>query len=276
MDISQGPGRMIFLGVMFVLMASALYFLNIWLNGSGDVQDYILYTSPNAGLKATDTTAKSFSSANVPGLYAGGDYSVSTWIYVTDWSKKSGLNKPFLTLSGGSSGAPSFKTMVMYLGAHVNKLGIRISNDASPTQYKITTGTSSQMTDLVAASGIYSDASVNTKCDISSINLQKWVNITVVMSGTTVDVYIDGKLSRSCILDGIYLVDGDTPTLTLGGPDGFGGLIGQTRAANYAYAPDQVYKYYLAGPFDTSIWGYLSRIFGSFSIDVKAKVDIGN
>ena len=258
---------MIFLSVMFVLMAAALYFLNIWLNGSGDVQDYVLYTSPNAGLKANGTSATSFSSANVPGLYAGGDYSVSTWIYVSDWSKNSGSNKPFLTLSGGGG---TYNTLVMYLGQFVNKLGIRLTSDASNPVLL-----SSIKPSATSAASPYTDSDF-VGCDISNVNLQKWVNITVVMSGTTVDVYIDGKLSRSKVLDGIYLVDGDTPTVTLGGPAGFGGLIGQTRVANYAYAPDQVYKYYLAGPFDTSIWGYLSRIFGSSSIDVKAKVDIGN
>ena len=262
----EGPGKMVVLGVAVVVLVVVLYYLYVWLNGSGDVQDYILYTAPNSGLKANDTSAKSFSSANVPGLYAGGDYSVSTWVYVTDWSKNSGSNKPFLTVSGGGN---AYNTLVMYLGSYVNKLGIRLSQDGSATPYKITP---TEMTTLTAGTGVYSDSSF-LNCDISSVNLQKWVNVTLVMSGKTADVYIDGKLSRSCILDGMYPVDGDTPTVTLGGPAGFGGLIGQTRVANYAYAPDQVYKYYLAGPYDTSIWGYLTRIFGSFS--ANATINIG-
>jgi hypothetical protein len=111
---------------------------------------------------------------------------------------------------------------------------------------------------IISATSPYSDTSADfRKCDIEQVSLQKWVNITAVMAGRTLDIYIDGKLSRSCVFDGMYKVDSDTPTVELGGSSGFGGLIGQTRVANFAYSPDQVYKKYLSGPFDNSLLSVL-------------------
>jgi hypothetical protein len=110
-------------------------------------------------------------------------------------------------------------------------------------------------------------------CDIEQVNLQKWVNVTVVLSGRTVDVYVDGKLSRSCILKGIYKVDGPNQTLTIGNVLGgsYSGVIGTTRAANFAYSPDVVYRTYLQGPFDNSVlsmlWNYVNP--ASYSVSIQ-------
>jgi hypothetical protein len=59
----------------------------------------------------------------------------------------------------------------------------------------------------------------------------------------------------------VFTVDGDSPQLIIGGPYGFGGLIGTTRAANFAYSPDQVYKNYQNGPMDTSLWSKIKGFF---------------
>jgi hypothetical protein len=40
---------------------------------------------------------------------------------------------------------------------------------------------------------------VQPGCDIE-IDLQRWTQVTVVINGRTCDVYMDGKLARSCVL----------------------------------------------------------------------------
>jgi hypothetical protein len=266
--ISQGPGLVIFRILIVILLVYVLYSLYIWLNGGvTDLKDYVIYSSPNSGLPAISTNANPITYSGVdkiPGIYPGGEFSVSTWIYINKWTATE--NKVFLTLSGGGTGTGtgSFKTMVMYLGKTVNKLGVRLSHGNTVI---------SDITEIrnPTTGGPYCDVSTCTsaangfdKCDIEQVNLQKWVNITAAVSGRTVDIYIDGKLSRSCVLDQMYKVDeGENPTLTLCGgtgiglPNGFGGYIGQTRVANFAYSPDQVYKNYLSGPFDNSLWSII-------------------
>jgi hypothetical protein len=271
-------GGMVFKVAVFVIIALALYYFYKWLNGSGAFNDVVIYTSPNSGLPgmATSVTKLTTTANNVPTIFEGGEYSVSTWIYITNWEVNRGFNKPFLVIDGGGS---TFKTMILYLGQNIPKLGIRTStSDGSPssTGMVLNNTTLGQIRPTSAAGGFGASPYTDTGgdfglCDIESVDIQRWVNITVVLSGRTQDVYIDGKLSRSCVLPKMYMVDsGDNTQISLGGPYGFGGLIGQTKAADFAYSPDQVYKIYQAGPLDSSLWtqikGYFDPSQYSFSV----------
>ena len=250
-------GKLVMRIIVVVLLLLGLYYAYTFLYGTTGVDDLTIYESASGGLpalvKASDTSnANEFSGSSVvPYIYPGGEYSISTWIYVTKWDTTS--NKPFLILSNGESKATGFMTLVMYLGKITNKLGIRISYGDTNNLPWTLVGASG---DLVQANGVYADSSngssTNGSMDIDSIDIQRWVNITTVITGTTVDVYMDGKLARSSILPNVFTVDsGEKPTLTLGTVNGFNGIIGKTRAANIAYSPDKVYNYYQQGPFST-------------------------
>jgi hypothetical protein len=261
--------QMVLFGCVIILLVVGLTYLYKWLNGDSSMKDFILYSSSDSGLPAKSSRTTDFNSVNVPPLYAGGEFSVSTWIYVTNWGINKGKNKPFLQLSGGGPQSSGYATLVMYLGQFVNKLGIRVSHDAPGVNSASSTlDYTAQMPLLLSGTTPYSDTSSDfKKCDIETVDLQKWVNITAVLSGRTLDVYIDGKLSRSCVLDGMFKVDGDNASIKLGGPNGFGGLIGKTRAANFAYSPDRVYKYYQEGPFSGFTWRNLNP--AEYSLDIK-------
>lgn len=239
---------MIFNTFFTLLVLLGIYYVYMWLSGSSDKSDVVVYSSSTDGLPGKSNNQAIFSGGPMPQLYAGGEYSISTWIYVTNWGVNKGYNKPFLVLSGGAPESSGYMTMVMYLGQYTNKLGVRVSYSSSGTSNGSLSYTDAY-NNIVSGRSPYTDSSADfNKCDIESIDLQKWVNITAVLSGRTIDIYIDGKLSRSCLLDGLFMVDGDNTTLKLGGPNGFGGIIGMTRAANVAYSPDTVYSYYQAGP----------------------------
>ena len=271
-----GTTHMVFMICLLVILAVCLYYMYRWLYGSGDMVDTIIYDNTSSGMLAMSSKPSIFASnivnsPNVPPLYGGGEYSISTWIYVTNWGINSGKNKVFLTLSGGGG---SYSTVVMYLGQNTNKLGVRTStgNIITSTSPSGVAGNLDKTQMDKIANGImpYSDVAGDfMKCDIEYVNLQRWVNITVVLSGRTQDIYIDGKLSRSCVLNGLFTVDGDQSTLVLGGPGGFGGYIGLTSAANFAYSPDQVYKKYQDGPFDNSLWNRLKNYFKNASVNVN-------
>jgi hypothetical protein len=92
------------------------------------------------------------------------------------------------------------------------------------------------------------------KCDIPEIDLQRWTMVTVVISGKTIDVYIDGKLNRSCVTASYFKVD---PTedveIKVCERGGFDGYIGNTTVGNYSMNPDEIYRTYLSGPTGVSI-----------------------
>ena len=259
--------------IWYILAALAIYYLYKWLYGDGSLTDVILYSPVEGGLPGKSSNPKKFTAdtANMPGLYDGGEYSVSTWIYVNNWDSNRGFNKPFLQLSGGG-GVGGFQTLVLYLGQNMSKLGVRVSTE----NMKLTASELGNMRPISGSSfgggSNYGDNSSGfLKCDIENVELQRWVNVTVILNGRTVDVYIDGRMSRSCVLDGVYVVSGNSTSLALGGPFGFGGLIGKTQVADFAYSPDRVYQIYQSGPFDTSLSTRLSSMFNppQFAVSVK-------
>ena len=98
-------------------------------------------------------------------------------------------------------------------------------------------------------------------CDIPELSLQRWVNISIAVNGKTVDVYIDGKLSRSCVLSTPFKVDAGYNAYMLG-YGGFGGQISTTTMYDTALNPEEVYKNYMAGPEPiTSLGGLFSSLF---------------
>lgn len=266
--VSGGMARTIFMIFVFIIVAVFLFYLYKWLFGSSEIKDYVVYSSTNTGLVATDTPTIGkglYDSTNVPPMYTGGEYSISTWIYVKAWSNE--MNKPFLILYGGGN---SYNTMVLYLGKSINKLGVRItSSPANDGTIEAGQTPSDQYASITSTnpSEPYNDATF-AQCDIDSIDLQRWVNITTVVSGKTVDVYIDGKLSRSVVMKGPVQFDGSSTKLQLGDTKGFKGYIGRTRAANFAYSPDIVYRYYQYGPF-TGAFSLLNLNFSKFTFDIK-------
>jgi len=260
------PSFIVYTLIILIVLYLALTISYRWFVGSSDEQDLIVYPGTfRDGLTSNDKISTTYSGSQMPQIYGGGEYSISTWIYVTDWNVNKGKNKPFLVLSGGNKTPSGILTLIMYLGQFTNKLGVRVSCE---TQYDKGLRLKDDYDNIVSGKSPYSDSSADfKKCDIEHVNLQKWVNITAVLNGRTLDIYIDGKLSRSCLLDGLFKVDGDIPTLRLGGPDAFGGLIGITRSANFAYSPDKVYYYYQNGPFSRFTLSSLDP--GQYSIDIK-------
>ncbi len=252
------------MAVGLVLLALIVYYLYKYLQGDATKEDMVVYNMTGNGLIGTRETI--FDVANIPTLYAGGEYSVSMWVYVNNWSVSNSGNKMLLRISSGSS-TNEYSTLVLYMGKQVNKLGARVSFE---------TGTAidaTQLTLIRNSTSPYSDmASDFQKCDIETIDLQRWVNVTVVLSGRTVDIYVDGKLSRSCVNAGLFRVaDPLTAKMVVGSTtNGVGGYIGSIRAANFAYTPDTVYQIYQKGPKDESFLSQLASWFNpseySFSL----------
>lgn len=86
------------------------------------------------------------------------------------------------------------------------------------------------------------------ECDILEIDLQRWVMISVVLSGRTVDVYIDGKLRRSCASSTYYQVDPTGVSISMLENGGFDGYVGNTNVGASALNPNEIYSMYLSGP----------------------------
>jgi hypothetical protein len=148
----------------------------------------------------------------------GLEFSYSVWIYIQDWTR--GWKNIFVKgdkTDGASTN--SARSPGLWLYPDTNALHARINTFASP----------------------------NEGCDIKNIPLQKWVHIAYILNNRTVDIYIDGKLERSCVLRGVPKLNDEPVRVCDNG--GFFGKISNLVYFRYAMKPDEVYKIYASGPY---------------------------
>tara|TARA_Y100000591_G_scaffold333211_1_gene374666 strand:- start:14957 stop:15658 length:702 start_codon:yes stop_codon:yes gene_type:complete len=149
------------------------------------------------------------------------NYAYSIWFYVSDWSQRLGQQKNLL-IRGGATGAANPR---IYLGEYENNITIEVSTFPS-------------------ASGSLGET---VTCGINNFPLQRWVNLIVSLNNRTLDVYLNGKLIRTCILPNAAHVNAADPLLLTPG----GGFKGYTSNLEYfpnALGPQQCYNIYAAGP----------------------------
>jgi hypothetical protein len=208
--------------------------------------------------------------SKLPAIYEGGEFTVSTWIYITNWGYRSQYYKSILSIGGAE-----FDTIQLFLGGNRPKLHVRLYTKDSSSTTVIPDGTDdtcSKTRKEVIFETIPTDSGLLDSgpiCDLPDLDLQRWVNITVTVNGKTVDVYLDGKLSRSCVLPKFFKVDTSGYAATLLKKGGFGGQIANTVMYDSALNPDRIYHLFMSGPNPiNSIIDWLSSIF-SINISVN-------
>jgi hypothetical protein len=239
-----------------------LYYLYQYLYGPKTGNAYTLISKDMA---ANIDPAKpiTITSDQLPSLFEGGEFTVSTWIYVNNWSYRSGFGKSIISVGG-----PNFDTIRIYLGGYKPKLHVRLHTRDSNVASSATDMTSESLAKatqnatfniLQTDSGLMDSSQL---CDLPEIELQRWVNITVAVNGKTVDVYLNGKLARSCVLPKMFKVDAGGYSANLLAYGGFGGQLSTTTMYDAALNPEQVYKNYMAGPEPiTNIGQWLASFF---------------
>ena len=86
-------------------------------------------------------------------------------------------------------------------------------------------------------------------CDAPQYDLQRWTHVAVVLSGKITDVYMNGKLVRSCIGKSYFKVDTNTQVNVLNYKT-FNGKLANLHTYTVALNPAQIYDMYTKGPSD--------------------------
>lgn len=240
--------------VFLVLALVALYYLYQYLYGSTGLESVTLHP----GIKLANMDAPVVvEGKKLPSMYEGGEYSVNFWMYINDYAVRRGFNKHVLSLGSSDPSTSSFTTLLVYLSPFKSNLNVRVqtttpgaavsgSASASPQSSSmnlVNTQVSSMFNTQAVDSGL-----LEGTCDVESVELQKWLQVTVVLNNKTCDVYVDGKLKRSCVLPSFYKVDPRLFVAKLCDFKGFGGYMGPTTAYNYALNPDEIWRLYMSGP----------------------------
>ena len=100
-------------------------------------------------------------------------------------------------------------------------------------------------------------------CGIANVPIQKWCNLLVSVYGRTLDIYLDGKLVRTCVLPGVAKIDSAAPIFIT--PKG--GFSGYT--SNFQFWPDSCDPQKAWNIYQKGYGGnWLSNLFGKYSVKV--------
>ena len=170
------------------------------------------------------------------------NYTYSIWFYVNDWNYRYGEEKVLFSRSStDSNGNEEYYPKVSF-NAMSNDISIQLSLYPTSSSSSVVTHT----------------------CTVRNFPLQKWVNLTISLYGRSLDVYLDGKLVRTCVLPGVAKINPDANVfLTPNG--GFAGFTSKFEYYNTASNPQQAYNIYKAG-YGGSVLG---NLFNKYRIRIS-------
>ena len=219
------------LGIILTVVVIGLIVYAIWWLF---VRKGKLLSSCRSGKKQLVIPAK-----NLQGNSHTNNYAYSIWFYVSDWSYRLGEQKDLL-VRGGAGGTANPR---ITLAPYENNLSIRVHTFPTHSgQQSVGSGGLSP-----GAHPLGPPPAQAPTCNVNNFPLQKWVNIIVSLNNRTMDVYLDGKLVRTCILPAPAKIDPDAPViLTPGG--GFKGWTSNTQYFATPLNPQEAFNIYAAGP----------------------------
>ena len=186
---------------------------------------------------------KKINAGSIPSSSEGNEYNINTWIYINDYKQMEQNEKCIIYKGSYPSDLNNHKNAnpsVWFLQGK-NKLRVNIGLDSAYNN-----DDDSKTTTQCAGYGVDS-----SECVIDYFPLQKWVNLNISLRNNVVDIFLNGKLHKSCILAGAPKVnDGDLvicPENNTYG-DGFNGYISKFNYSNKALSSEKIFDMYKNGP----------------------------
>jgi hypothetical protein len=291
-----GVNALIYL-VTIITVGVFIYFIYRYITGSSTLKQNVVLADK---VTANDASSPKNNIKLPDGIYDGGEFTLNFWIYISGYNYRQGSRKHLIEIY---SAADTFSTILVALGAFKPTLMVRAhtiaSDGLSPGgnhKWGVTDCSGgnddcsggdmngfSKLTDTnytpqnnVNDNSLYrTDRNQffkpmqvdepSSTCDVKDIPLQKWVNVCITMSGKTLDVYLDGKLVKTCVYKNFFKVDSANGvairflqgvTTQVNGRDttlnGYDGYFSRLQVFNSALNPDEIYKTYMAGPTGSS------------------------
>ena len=172
----------------------------------------MMASSSSSTVMSGSQDAKTQTSVSIPdNSYS---FAISTWIYVTDWESTGGDKVIISSESDTTKGKPN---LLISLGKDNNALNITLGSDGK-----------------------------NVISPVPNIPLQTWVSVILsVNNGSSVDIYINGKLVQTNALQGQWSLSAGS--LYVGSKNGFDGYITMATFHKAPFAPQDAWDTYSSG-----------------------------
>ncbi len=225
----------IFLGILVLVALGLLIYWGVTARESATLSSRlnpIIITKPVNAFEA-DLGERGLT---LPISNQGLEFTYSFWLYISDWSYSYGKKK-YIFIKGNSTAGPGQWSPALWLGENANTLY------TSMAMFPV---------------GGNGNPKVSEECPVRDIPLQKWVHVAYILNNRNVDVYIDGKLEKSCVLDGVPNVNRSRLYISphMADPDsgkmydpGFYGQLANFQYFTRAIEPNVVSDIYMHGPY---------------------------
>jgi Concanavalin A-like lectin/glucanases superfamily len=211
---------------LVILLLAALFIYNAVAMSTGKPGTSILGspTVPDqAPLPLDGKTKKVIAAANAP-ITQGADNSVQFWMYIKDWDYQFGEKKSVLYRQDTTH--TTYRNPDISLHPTDNSLDVTVS--LFPTDASDTSSTGDSYT-----------------CTVENVPLQTWFSVSVAVFQRNLDVYINGKLVKSCVLPGVPRpAAGD---IIIGDALGFSGSVCNVHAYPNMITPSDASAFFSAG-----------------------------
>jgi len=216
---------------------------------------YMLYNPYNLQGLQNGQTASVISASSLAtngSSVPASNFAYSIWYYVNDWNYRYGEPKVIFGRMGSSSATNGTSSVsgisgldpcpAVVLGAVENNIAVSLGCYPGINQEPTTTGGST----------------VVSTCLVSNVPIQKWVNLIVSVYNRTMDIYIDGKLVKTCMLPGVAAVNNNSDVyVTPSG--GFDGWTSKFQYYPNPLNPQQAWNIYSSGY--SSSWFNMSQTY---------------
>ena len=232
--------------VVIVLVFTILRYLMVDPNTLQNLQD-----------GKTSSTIEATSLATNGSNVASSNFAYSSWFYVNDWNYRYGEPKVIFGRMGASSGTeegsiPGVSGLdpcpAVVLGAVENNIMVALGCYPGAEVQPTTEG----------------GKTVVHTCSVANIPIQKWVNLIISVYGRTMDLYIDGKLVRTCLLPGVASVN-NAANIYVTPKGGFDGWTSKFQYYPNSLNPQDVWNIYIQG-YGGSMF---ASLFGSYQLQVS-------
>ena len=211
------------------------------------IVSYMTSGPPTLSLMNSGTTLQQISAAVLAksGELNSSNFSYSMWFYISDWNYRYGEEKVLFgrmdstpTASGSASAATlsgKHPCPLVTLGSIQNNVNIALNVFPPANNAELTTDDIKE-----------TDNSITHHCNVSNVPIQKWVNLIISTYGRTLDVYLDGKLVKTCVMPGVAKIN-TTSDVFITPNGGFSGWTSSFQYFPTSMEPQTAWNIYRKG-----------------------------
>lgn len=230
-----GKGLVVVAGVAILAMA-ALFIYNAVRVTQGLPSTNLfgpVVTADQTPMPVDGKKGTTISASSIP-LTQGSDYGIQFWMYIQDWDYNFGKEKMVLQRVDPTNNAVASPKITLH--PTDNSLNVSVSIYASSGAAAASSPAPSNNTS--ASGDMYT-------CTVENVPLQSWFAVSVTVFQRNLEVYINGKLVKSCVLPGVPKpAVGDIQIATL---SGFSGSVCNVHSYPNVLAPIDAEAFYLTG-----------------------------